>query len=44
MGDPCKGYQKHFGAQVKRDGEEFNFACLEDQTIDFHHGGTQMSE
>lgn len=41
-GDPCKGYHKHFGAQITRDGGTYYYACQEDQTIDFHHGGTTV--
>ncbi len=39
-GDPSKGYTKHFGAQIIRNGDTFYFACQEGQTIDFYHNGT----
>ncbi|WP_206954151.1 hypothetical protein [Trinickia acidisoli] len=37
-GDPCPGYQKHFGATVVRDGIPRYFACVEGQTINFEVG------
>jgi hypothetical protein len=39
FGDPAPGNGKHFGALVTRDGTDFFFACDENQTIDFNHGG-----
>ncbi|VBT14647.1 hypothetical protein [Burkholderia pseudomallei] len=38
-GDPCPGYDKHFGAVVVRDGKPRYFACAEGQTINFEVGG-----
>lgn len=38
-GDPSPGNGKHFGAAITRDGGKFYYACAENQTIDFHHGG-----
>lgn len=38
-GDPCLGYTKQFGAQIRRKGHTFHYACLEGQTIDFENGG-----
>lgn len=40
-GDPCLGFTKQFGAQIQRQGGTYHFACMEGQTIDFTHGGTQ---
>lgn len=39
-GDPCLGNTKQFGAQIRRKGSVFHYACMEGQTIDFEHGGT----
>jgi hypothetical protein len=39
FGDPSYGFVKHFGACVKRNGDERFFACQENQTIDFNDGG-----
>ena len=39
-GDPAPGWTKHFGAEIVRNGNTLHFACQEDQTIDFKHGGT----
>ena len=39
FGDPAPGNEKHFGAVVTRNGQDFFFACDENQTIDFNHGG-----
>jgi|HubBroStandDraft_4_1064222.scaffolds.fasta_scaffold288337_1 hypothetical protein len=39
FGDPCFDNVKHFGACVIRDGDEWFFACQENQTIDFNTGG-----
>jgi hypothetical protein len=39
FGDPAPGNGKHFGAVVTRDGTDCLFACQENQTIDFNHGG-----
>lgn len=38
-GDPCMGYTKQFGAQIRRKGGVFHYACMEGQTIDFENGG-----
>jgi len=38
-GDPAPGYQKHFAAEVKRNGVAYDFACQEGQTINFNVGG-----
>jgi hypothetical protein len=39
FGDPAPGNEKHFGAVVTRNGQDVFFACDENQTIDFNHGG-----
>jgi hypothetical protein len=39
FGDPSPGNEKHFGAVVTRNGQDFFFACDENQTIDFNHDG-----
>lgn len=39
FGDPSPGNQKHFAAVVNRGGNDWTFACVEGQTIDFKSGG-----
>ncbi len=39
FGDPSPNNLKHFGAVVNRNGHDFFFACQENQSIDFNHGG-----
>ncbi len=41
-GDPSPNNQKHFAAVVNRGGVDLYFACIENQTIDFAHGGGSM--
>ncbi|HTC74471.1 MAG TPA: hypothetical protein VK684_02765 [Edaphobacter sp.] len=37
--DVTASLQSLFGAVVTRNGQDFCFACDENQTIDFNHGG-----
>ena len=42
FGDPSPGNRKHFAAVVARDGQDFAFACEEDQRLTFTLDGTRV--
>lgn len=37
--DPSPGQEKHFGAQITRNGNTYYYACKEGQQLDFLRGG-----
>ncbi|WP_296382875.1 hypothetical protein [Winogradskyella sp.] len=38
--DPSPGQEKHFGAQITRNGQTYYYACKEGQKLDFLRGGS----